>query len=44
LYDHYKLCGEEDESERLAALLRHIVLKAGNEEYKKYVEEYLSEE
>ena len=43
LYDHYRLCGESDKAGKMAKLLRLLVSRAGNEEYRKYVEDYLKE-
>ena len=43
LYDHYRLCGESDKAGNMAKLLRLLVSRAGNDEYRKYVEDYLNE-
>ncbi len=43
LYDHYRLSGESGQAERLGDLLRLITKRAGNEEYKIYIDQYLRE-
>ncbi|MPM08747.1 hypothetical protein SDC9_55061 [bioreactor metagenome] len=42
LYDHYKLCGETDKAGKLAGLLRLLVSRAHSEEYRQYVEDYMT--